>query len=185
MSRSPAKLYVAYTTNTIPHTISVNLQQGVDIQDITTLRNDAVRFAEHLRDCVTPRVVYVAWGLRAQGGGQLWSEGFSAPYVGNLTPPLGAVQWNSNTVRIEGKAAGITVGGDAGRTSFELFVSDSVLMEPGRQGLDMTTLPQWDALRDWINLSTRLFCDLFGQKADVANQAPLQFNAHAQRKHGN
>jgi hypothetical protein len=181
---SPAKLFIAYTTNLNPHTLSVNLQESVDIQDTLTLSLNAVQLATALAGCCTPSVRFNGWGLRALTGGQLYAASFAAPIVGGLTPPINSSPFNSNTVRVEGKAAGIAVGAPAGRTSFELFVSDSLIMVPGDQYLDMSADVHWAAVKAILDGSTRLFCDLFGQKADVANLAPVQFNAHEQRVHG-
>ena len=178
-TRSPGHLFLRYSAGVSLHTTSLRFVDGVDLNDIATIRGDVNPWSDDVAACLPNTHSVNEWGIRSNEGTVLYAEAFAVPKVG--TKGTGMPNYNSSTVYIEGHGNSIAAGSLFGHMGFRLFCGGCIIFTPGLKRLVIASDPNFQRLADNLNLSTRIFADFYGQKGDVAAYAPVQFNAHAQR----
>lgn len=181
-TRSPGHMFLTYTSPSATHTVSARLVDGVDLDDITTLRTESVLWANALKAMLPNTHKVTEFGLRSNEGTILYRETYAVAFTG--THGTTGENWASYTVYIEGTGNSIGAGFEFGHMGFRAFVGAAYQPVAGTKALPITTDAGSSGMKTMLDGSTIIFADFYGQKGDVRSQMPVQFNAHAQRRLG-
>jgi len=184
-THSPGQLYIRYNHNVlVEHTASWHFIVGVDLTDTVNLRIEANRIASAMADALTNHFNITDWGILDQAGDYYYEEPFATPYIGLHGAGTGAEDYYSRTITLTGRGNAPTPGVCSGQTRSVLFVGNTYQFTPGQKRFPTTLDVDLNSYRLALNASTYLPADAYGQQVDFRVSAPIQFNAHTQRKSG-
>jgi len=183
-TRSPGKLRVLYTVNGREHQSSAWFKQPNDFSDIPTIRSEAEDFANALMaTCVVGSNAH-DWEIVDPTGVQLYTEPFSAPIVGTITPSGSVGPADSVSLSTIGKGVPPTIGNAFGNTRTFVFTGFYDTADWGNSILTPADNGYTSDLRDFLDGSTVVGADFFGQGAEYGVNYNVQVNAHYQKKYG-
>lgn len=184
-THSPGFLFVRYTHNLlVTHTARWAFIVGVDITDTVNLRIEANRLAAAMADALTNHFEVTDWGILDQFGDHYYEEPFASAYTGTKGAAAGAEDYYSKTITLTGRGNATSPGVCSGQTRSVLFVGNTYQFAPFEKRFISTSDVDYNGYRLAINASTYLPADEYGQQVDFRVSAPVQFNAHTQKRNG-
>jgi len=182
-TRSPGKVAIVYHYPNIEHQVSVNLIDGVDINDLSTLQIDADHLADELELIMPPSATWSAWRLLSPTGQVLYRAALSNSHVGTHATDPGMIAYYSPTIKIMGRGAPTSVLQGSGTTYFEVFTRNAFRFDIGQTNINTVDANLAAFMAD-LNAYLRYWADFYGQHADTTGDVFCQFNAHEQKRNG-
>jgi hypothetical protein len=182
-TRSPGKVAIDYRYGGVTHQVSVNLINGVDINDISTLQIDADHLADQLEPVLPAPATWSGWRLLSPSGQTLYRAALSSVHVGTHGTNPSMPAYFSPTLKIMGRGAPTSVLAGSGMTYVELFVRSGYTFNPGDHVLGYSDAALDSFIAD-LRTYLRYFADFYGQHADPTGDIFVQFNAHEQERTG-
>lgn len=185
-TRSPGHLVLIYSDSVSGeiHKMSNRLMLGVDLGNTAVLQAEADAWAAKAFPCVTSNLQFTEWQAKDNSGavvnGGLLTGG---PLVGTHNQTVNAQRWLSQTVDFEGKGHSVPPYCH-GPSRFRLFIQGALLFIRGQKFVSANSDATYKAMKDFMNASTVVGADFYGQKAVFQDLLPVQFNASAQRRVG-
>lgn len=181
-TRSPGKLCLVYTSAGRQHECSVRFINGVDINDIATIRTNATTLAGLVKAILPVAASITAWRVKDPAGTRLYEEAFSPVIAG--THNATGNPWVSATLTITGKGVPIDLAHASGQCRFVVYTSNSYQWAAGARYVASSQDASLQALVDHMHSNLRYFADFFGQHAEPRSTVQVQFNAYTQKRYG-
>lgn len=185
-TRSPGHLVLVYNdlTNGEIHKCSSRFLVGIDLGNTAVLQAEADAWAGNVQHCIINNLQLTEWQAKnAAGvvvnGGPLTG----APLVGTHGINVNAQKWLSQTVDFEGKGRSVPPFCH-GPSRFRIFIQGALIFTRGMKYFSAATDASYLGLKNFMNASTVIGADYYGQKANFVDNLPVQFNASAQRRVG-
>ncbi len=186
-TRSPGSIKLVYSRNSDGaqrHTAGVRLLAGVSITDVVALRAVAASFGTALRNSLTPALTVLAWRIADPAGVTLYEEAFSPTLQGSRATDGGDLLSESTTHTFIGKASATTIGQAAGSTRTVVY-RGSWRNDTDANATTPAAFDNGDSVMlSYLNGSTVVGADFYGQKAGYRPNVDVQINAHWQRRYG-
>lgn len=181
-TRSPGKLVLIYQANGNQHLTGVRYLHDVTLPTDAEALSDATALANVVKAMIPSTSSITGYRITDPLGATIIEGSFATAIVGTSTSdtPL----WDSKTITMTGKGTPIVAGERAGQTRMAVYTTGAFPIAPGQKVYDVASSVPLAALRTHLLASDRYWADYYGQKAIVRGVAPVQFNAHAQRKLG-
>jgi len=184
-TRSPGHVFVQYTHQGKQRTFSMRLQAGVDPSMITAIKTDLEPIAAFFAACMPLSSLIYGFGLKGNDGSVRYRGFFDTAKPGLRGVSGGQLDWLSTTITLQGRGGAIAFGDASGVALTRFHIGGIVPMLPGSKYVSLAlTGTYFTDLQTALNLDTKFFADFYGQKADVSDRAPIQFNAHTQAEDG-
>ena len=181
-TRSPGFLTLVYSHAGDNHEASVRFINGVDLNDVTSIRTDANNLAAAVKAVLPSTCVINAWRIKDPNHVRLYEEAFSPTIAGTHT--ASGNDWRSFTATVTGKgvSTGVTVA--SGQCRLELFTGSAHQPAAGEKFFLASGDTGWSALTTLLHSNLRYWADYFGQHAEPRQAITTQFNAAVQRRKG-
>lgn len=182
---SPGFLYLQYThLGLVTHRARYAFINGVDVTDVPNLHIEAERIAAAMKPALPDSFIITDWGILNHDGSPYYASPLTAPLTGSHATALGAEDFYSRTITFTGHGLPPIATGCVGRTRAVLFVGKGYQFQVGMKRYNVLADAGLHGYLTALNVSTYLPADAYGQQVTFGASAPVQFNAHTQRKDG-
>lgn len=185
-SRSPGHLVWFYTLGAALRaaSISLGLNNTVDISNVAVLQVEADRIAALFKACTTNKVTQVDWGIKLPSGHVYYRAPLTTGAGVGTHGLVSADYYYSQMVALVGHGIPLTAGGCAGPITARLHIAGALAFTAGQIIFPAATDAAFLALVNGINASTFVAADFYGRGGNITRNLPVQFNAHTQKKWG-
>lgn len=182
---SPGFLYIKYThLGQVEHSARWALVNTADVTNVPGLRTEAEEIGQAMKGALADSFAMHTWGILNRDGSPYYEEPFTAPIVGVHSSATGAEDYFSKTITFTGHGLPPIATGCVGKTRSVLFVGKTYFFNIGQKRFPVLTDVGLHAYLTRLNSSVYLPADDYGQQVAFGASAPIQFNAHTQRKEG-
>lgn len=181
-TRSPGFLTLVYTTAGRQHEASVRFINGVDLNDVSTIRTNATDLANQVKTVLPVGSTISAWRIKSPTGVRLYEEAFS-PVIAGLHAAGGTASVSS-TLTITGKGVPVTLEKASGQTRFVLYTGNAYVPPAGARYIASSTDASLLNLVALLHSNLRYYADYYGQHAEPRSTVQVQYNAYTQKRYG-
>lgn len=183
-TRSPGSLKLVYNNGSEVHTLGARLKVGVSITDTGALLAVAMAFANAAKEAMFSGTVITSWRICDPAGLTLYEATFGSPIPGSRDPSEATYSSASTSHTLVGKATPVVVGERAGSTRTVVYPGGWNAGTDGARRRTLVEIPSMVALWTFLNASSAVGADFYGQDVDYKPFVDIQLNAHWQQKLG-
>jgi len=183
---SPGFLRLDYlhSTQSLSHSTRARLVFGVDPTDVALMGLTALDWAVAWRGIVPPQFVCGGYSVLRHDGSLMYSNSFGTATAGTHAVAGGALDYASRTLAFTGRGIAGTAVECSGEEIGRVFVGGAYEFIPRQKFMVPGADAAVDAYAVFLEDSTVIWADEFGNKAGIRPRYPVQFNAHAQGRNG-
>lgn len=179
---SPGKLVLIANTETMTHLMGLRYVHDVALPTEAEALADATAFANVVKQLLINQTSIVGYRITDPHGATIIEGAFTPAIMGAALDTSGS--FRSKTITVTGKGIPIVSGTRAGQTRVVIFSYGAVAFAAGQKSIVLSSISTFVPFVTYLRDNPRVWADFYGQKALVRGIAPIQFNAHVQRKYG-